>query len=474
MLTRVALAGALLLTTTACVPSGTRATPGTTSSSAPVVEQPVLETEVPTIPDPGSADTPATTTTAPSTTTTTIATFELAGSVFSSGGSPLAGAFVRIGDGEATTAADGRFELGRHAPGTVTVFKPAWMPVEIEWDGEAQLQVELEPRIVRAPRVSRYVSMEPDSFEELLDLAERTVINALVFDTKDETGSVLYETSVKKAVDLGAVDPHYDPAAAVAAVHQRGLYAITRLVTFEDRIWVAGDPDAKLIGAWADPSDPANWEYPLDLAVEACELGFDEVQFDYVRFPAGQTGAALNARGGLDQAGRVEVIQSFLAEAHARLHPRGCAVSAAIFGIVMSSPTDEGIGQRPEELSVNLDAVSPMIYPSHYSNGWLGFADPNDHPGPVTADALDQGAPRLAEPALLRPWLQAFYYNGTQVQAGIEEAEARGHGWMLWNAGGNYAESWIPVEQPAEDGAESEQQTSEEPVGEEEEAGDGG
>jgi hypothetical protein len=122
----------------------------------------------------------------------------------------------------------------------------------------------------------------------------------------------------------------------------------------------------------------------------------------------------------------------------------GCAVSAAIFGIVMSAPNDQGIGQRPEEVSQVVDAVSPMIYPSHYSDGWLGFDNPNDHPGPVTADALDDGSPRLTSPALMRPWLQAFYYSSAQIQATIAEAEARGFGWILWNAPGNYSESALP------------------------------
>ena len=86
-----------------------------------------------------------------------------------------------------------------------------------------------------------------------------------------------------------------------------------------------------------------------------------------------------------------------------------------------------------------------MIYPSHYSDGWLGFSDPNDHPGPVVANALDSGAPRLGATTLMRPWLQAFYYDGEQVKAEIAEAEARGLGWLLWNAGGNYAASWLPT-----------------------------
>lgn len=443
----------LALAAAACVTSGTEARPGEAIDT--VATQELAGSTAPTVPS--TTTTVTTTTTVPPTTTTTVAAFALTGQVLDQDGLPLSEAFVEIDGHSVSSDAEGRFDLGDRIPGTVTVFKPAWLPVEFEWDGAPELAVMLEPRRVRALRVSKYVAMMPEEFEALLDLAESTIVNTLIFDTKDESGSVLYETGVAKANELGAVEPHYDPQEAIAAAHDRGLYAITRLVTFEDRVWVANDPAAKLIGAWADPTNQDNWEYPLALAVEACELGFDEVQFDYVRFPAGETGAAFNARGTIDQAGRVGTIESFLTEARRRLHPMGCAVSAAIFGIVMSSPTDEGIGQRPEELSTQLDAVSPMIYPSHYSDGFLGFSNPNDHPAAVTAYALDQGGPRLAHPSLLRPWLQAFYYNGAQVQAGILEAERRGMGWLLWNAGGNYSEGWIPT---AEDLPEEERPAS--------------
>jgi hypothetical protein len=85
-----------------------------------------------------------------------------------------------------------------------------------------------------------------------------------------------------------------------------------------------------------------------------------------------------------------------------------------------------------------------MIYPSHYDDGWLGFARPNDYPGQVVADALDSGMPRLSGNTQMRPWLQAFYYNGSQILEEIAEAEERGTGWILWNAGGQYSSSWLP------------------------------
>ncbi|MEE9228480.1 MAG: putative glycoside hydrolase, partial [Acidimicrobiia bacterium] len=350
---------------------------------------------------------------------------------------------ISIAGEEMMTGADGMFSMTVSA-GTISVTRPAWHSVDVEWVGEPNITITLEPRIVRAVRVSKYVAGDPEAFARLLDLADTTIVNTLVFDTKDESGSVLYESNVAAAREYGAIRPMYDPLELLAAAKEHGLYTITRVVSFEDDIWVRQNPAAKLLGSWVDMRDVANWEYPLALAVEACELGFDEIQFDYVRFPAGKTGAAFNAREETDQATRVGTIQSFLAEARSRLHPLGCALSADVFGIVVSAPDDQGIGQRPEELSQVVDAVSPMVYPSHYSDGWLGFPDPNDFPAEVTAGALDDGTPRLTKPSLMRPWLQGFWWTNAQIKASIEEAEKRGVGWMIWNAPGNYSSSAFP------------------------------
>jgi hypothetical protein len=318
------------------------------------------------------------------------------------------------------------------------------MPAMVAFDGtESAVSVTLEPRIVRALRVSRNIAAEPEAFARTLQLAAASTVNALVFDTKDESGSVLYETSVAEAHAIGAVDPRYDPSELLSAAKYQDLYTITRIVSFEDDHRADARPEMKLYGDWVDAANPDSWDYPLDLAVEACGLGFDEVQFDYVRFPTADGADALRPR---TQAERTAAIASFLAEAVDRLHPLGCAVSAAIFGIVLSSSNDQGTGQRPEDLTGIIDAVSPMLYPSHYSAGWLGFDDPNDHPGPVVADALDDGAPRFGELTIMRPWLQAFYYNDGQILAQIEAAESRGHGWILWNALGNYDLESLPRE----------------------------
>jgi len=367
--------------------------------------------------------------------------------VTGAGREPLPGARLTAGGSAVVTGPDGLFELAVQGDGPVEVARPGWQPVEVDPPGDGEeLTVELEPLVVRGIRVSRTVAADAGRYRNLLDMADASTVNALVFDTKDETGTVLYDTGVTKAAELDAIRPVYDPGELLAEATPRGLYAITRIVTFEDEVWAGRDAEAKLAGAWVDATDQANWAYPLDLAVEACELGFDEIQFDYVRYPAGRTASAVAGRipGTSDE--RSAVIAAFLEEARTRLAPMGCGVSAAVFGIVVSSPSDEGIGQLVEAVSPSVDVLSPMIYPSHYNPGWMGFPDPNDHPGPVVARALDDGMARLGPTTLMRPWIQAFYYNGEQIGAEIQEAEQRGAGWILWNAGGDYRLDWLPTD----------------------------
>ncbi len=378
---------------------------------------------------------------------TPIGPFTVSGQASTDNG-PLAGVILTLGDQSFITQADGAFYFEDAQPGTITVTRPGYLEGQVDYvSGDARLHIELERRpVARALRVFSEVARSDSRFQDLLDLAEGTTVNTLVFDTKDETAQVLYATEVPEALELGFINERYDPEERIAQAKEAGLYTVTRIVTFEDANWAGARADHRLAGNWVDPVNTDVWEYPLGLAVEACELGFEEIQFDYVRFPTGATARAARAQRPLTEQQRIDAIGGFLAEAQSRLHPLGCAVSADIFGIVMSEPNDQGIGQRVEDVTQHLDAVSPMLYPSHYGPGWLGFDDPNEHPGPVIAQALDAGTPRVAAGVEMRPWIQAFWYNADQVRAQIEEAEARGAGWILWNYGGEFQKEWLPTD----------------------------
>lgn len=241
------------------------------------------------------------------------------------------------------------------------------------------------------------------------------------------------------------MEDYYDPVARIAQADEHDLYTITRIVSFEDTLRANAFPEENLTGRWLDPTSKSARRYILDLAAEACALGFDEIQFDYVRYPSGRT-AETSGQRDLTQEQRLDAVAGFLADARELLHPMGCAISAAVFGIVVSSPDDQGIGQRPEEVSVQVDTFSPMVYPSHYSEGWLGFEDPNEHPYDVTADAISDAMHRLHEGTRLRPYLQAFWWTNAQIRSSIQAAEDAGIGWMLWNVLSNFDIQALPTD----------------------------
>ncbi len=402
------------------------------------------ETSAVTAPPETVAET-TTTSTTPSTVTTTHRVFDLFGKVVDPSGLRVPGVTVTLGSVEFTTGSDGAFAFEATKPEPFLVSKRGWTEAEVPWEqGSAFFVVTINPKTVRGLRVGGAAAGDDAHFERLLKLASDTAVNAFVFDTKQEGGTVVYDTTVDEAHDIGAVVIWYDPLERLAQMADHGLYAITRIVVFEDAVRVKARPEEKLAGLWIDPMVETAWDYNIDLAIEACELGFDEIQFDYVRYPAGRT-AQVSGQLSLTEAERVAAIEGFLAEARSVLTPMGCSMSAAVFAIVVSVPDDQGLGQRPEELSAQLDALSPMVYPSHYSNGWLGFDDPNDHPYAVTAAAIDDALLRLEPGVRLRPWLQAFWWTNSQIRASIQAAEDRGVGWILWNVRSNFDRAALPA-----------------------------
>ncbi|HUG32501.1 MAG TPA: putative glycoside hydrolase [Acidimicrobiia bacterium] len=407
------------------------------------------------IPDPTSTTAPSTTVTTVATTsttatsvstTTTKSVVNVSGRVSREDGTPVARAFVTMGETRSITGPDGWFSFETSEPADMAVSKPGWSDVELAWvEDTVFYEAVIDPETIRGIRVGAEAAQSDEFFASLLRLAADTAVNALVFDTKQEGGRVLYDSAVSAAHEMGAVEVFYDPIERIAQAHEHGLYTITRIVSFEDGHRASAFPEDRLVGPWLDPVAPGARQYVLDLAEEACEIGFDEIQFDYVRYPAGST-AEISGQRDLTQEQRVRAISGFLQEARDLLHPMGCAVSAAVFGIVVSSTDDQGLGQRPEEVSAQVDVLSPMVYPSHYSPGWLGFDDPNDHPYDVTADALAAARPRMAAGSELRPYLQAFWWTNAQIRRSIQAAEDAGTGWLLWNILSNFDRAAIPTD----------------------------
>ena len=375
-------------------------------------------------------------------------------------GDPLIGAAVSGGGDTALTDRYGRARLGYPGapPLPVTASHPNIGSESATWSGERdRLVISLARPIVRAVHVHGSV-VGTARWDELLALADRTALNGFMLDVKDESGRVFPETTSDWAHRAGAATQSWDLSAVTADLHARGLQVVVRIVTFQDPIAGRNLPElaAHRVGSdqpftrrgqtFLDPTDPDARAYALELAVEACDAGVDEVQFDYVRFPDGFEGVA-TFDGPTDEASRVDTINDFLAEARAAVEGH-CATAADVFGIVTSIPGDGGIGQRLEDLAAVVGVVSPMVYPNHWSAGWFGFAEPADHPGPVVYESSANAIVRIGGTgAVIRPWLQDFGgYGPDEVRAQIDAADSLGLGWMLWNSISEFTDDGIPAD----------------------------
>ena len=294
----------------------------------------------------------------------------------------------------------------------------------------------------------------------LVSLADSTEINALVIDVKDDTGCLLYPSDVKVAQDIGATRcvRTRDVRSRLDTLRAHDIYAIARIVVAKDPLlaerkshWSVQHRDGGLwrdrIGsAWVDAYNDSVWIYAAQLADEAVRLGFDEVQFDYVRFPdepkEAMALAILPARrsGESQRAG----VQAGIAILINRIQPLGVPITFDIFGLTSSATGDLGIGQVWEDFITVADVVLPMVYPSHYYRGSYGLAWPNAEPYRVVRNALSEAIERsrpYANAAMIRPYLQAFTlgrrkprYTPHEIREQIRAAEELGiDTWVLWN-----------------------------------------
>jgi len=309
------------------------------------------------------------------------------------------------------------------------------------------------PEEIRGVHVTGPLMTLPGKFASYLAL-RGSGLNTIEVDLKDESGNVSFVRGAPRiALKDGAALPYFNARATARQAHAAGVYLIGRVVTFEDPITAVAHPELaihrsdgslwKTNGglAWLNPYSRAAWRYDVDVAVAAAKAGFDEIQFDYVRFPSDGDVSIMRFPGPHPQP-RNATIPAFLRYAASRLHPLGVRVSADVFGL--SATHELGIAQHPTEIGKIVDAVYPMTYPSHYTSGEYNLPDPNAAPGTTVMHSLRDFRVALAGGrALLVPWLQDFSLGRTytfgDVMAQIESARsANTGGYMLWNASGLY------------------------------------
>ncbi len=293
--------------------------------------------------------------------------------------------------------------------------------------------------------------------DELVDLVDKTELNAMVIDLKDDSGWVTFRSSLPE-VKAAKADTNMIPDldGLLATLKDHNIYPIARIVTFKDPRYGSYRPDLAVRNsaggvwrdrtgaAWLDPYNRLSWDYAVSVAREAAMKGFREIQFDYVRFPSDGNVKDI-VYPAYDGRIRADVIVSFLDYAREQLAPFHVFVSADIFGLIPSVHDDQGIGQYWEKVLPPLDYVSPMAYPSHYAPYTFGLKDPDQAPYETVLNTLKDGIARLGDQPVskLRPWLQDFSlrrrYGVAEVRAQIRAANEQGvKGWLLWNAGNVY------------------------------------
>jgi hypothetical protein len=307
-------------------------------------------------------------------------------------------------------------------------------------------------------------------FDAFLARAVEHGLDTIVLDAKDYDGLLTYPSKVPLAVESGATAgaPIEDFGAAIKMAQKRGLRVAVRVSCFEDEHLAKARPNLSVqskagraypIG-WLDPSNAGAQGYVLDLVKEALSFGPDEIQLDYVRYPVlGIKNAdfKLEARG----LTKPRVIDDFVKRVHAVTQAHGVPLSLDVFGVIAFGKREDidGLGQDPVLLSQDCEVLSPMVYPSHYRQGFYGFDEPGDHPelvgmaikalrAQIEASIEASGTRKIA---VLRPWLQAMAWKSPAFSAGYinreikSSGDAGGSGYLLWNPGQSYGTSWTAL-----------------------------
>ncbi|GAB2533031.1 putative glycoside hydrolase [Gracilibacillus alcaliphilus] len=313
-----------------------------------------------------------------------------------------------------------------------------------------------------------------EKFNSLLEMIDNTELNAMVIDIKEDDGNIMIDPEQDLPYEDAVQGIIKDPEAMMETLEERGVYPIARIVVFKDTQLAEARPDLSFLEngevwkngrgeAFVSPFQKEVWEYNVEIAKVAAELGFKEIQFDYVRFPEGfetrdedlEYDQGDYADVDMDNIKkRVEAVTDFVAYAREQLSYYDVDVSVDIFGYAATLEEAPGIGQNFSRISENVDVISSMIYPSHWTS-YFGIDFPDKEPYKLVSEYAkleNEVLGALDEPPVSRPWLQDFsapwLYSGPTFEYGVKEVEAQIRAlhengieeFLLWNASNNYTE----------------------------------
>lgn len=310
------------------------------------------------------------------------------------------------------------------------------------------------PREIKGLYLSFWGAGSAKVNNRIANLRDTTEINTVIIDIKNEYGYLSYEGNVTEAREIGAYGKTTidDIDAYIAGLKQKGFYIIGRMVVFKDHLFATRHPNLAIHNAagevwinneklaWGNPASSIVRDYNVKIAGDAARHGFDEINFDYIRFPATRT---IRFGKTNNQHNRVGAISAFLKQAKKALEPTGVKISVDTYGYVCWNSNDTGIGQKLEELEKYADFICPMLYPSGFHLGIPEYKDPMSHIYETVLYTLEKAYERTGiERRRFRPWLQAFRdysfdkrpFRGTEIRKQITATEDFGAGgWLLWH-----------------------------------------
>ncbi|MFZ2484764.1 MAG: putative glycoside hydrolase [Minisyncoccia bacterium] len=329
------------------------------------------------------------------------------------------------------------------------------------------------PEPLKALYMTACVAGTPSWRESLKNLIETTELNAVMIDIKDYTGVVSFPNDFPKT-DTGRGCIVSDMGEFIRTLHEVDIYVIGRISVFQDPSYTKLFPELAVKkksdgGVWKDYKGLSfidvgakpYWDYIVDISKQSYALGFDELNYDYVRYPSDGNMQDTSYTWTVGTTTKPEMLKSFFEYLHGQMSGTGAKLSVDLFGMTTTVTSDMNIGQVLENALPYFDYVAPMVYPSHYPKTWNGFANPAEHPYEVIKIAMGKGREReqilnvsnglaTSTPSKLRPWLQDFNLGATygpdKVQAQIKATYDVGlTSWMLWNAGNKYTkEALLP------------------------------
>jgi hypothetical protein len=289
---------------------------------------------------------------------------------------------------------------------------------------------------------------------EFIHYADLAGLNAVVLHVKDPHGWLSWKSDDPVAVEIAAAQGGRSLPDMLKKLKANGIWTIAKLDVFVDHQLISHRPEWGLLDVrtgspwtdknglyWANPYDRRVWDYNLNLCRELVAMGFDEIQFDYIRFPSDGDLLTIAYPCVLDDPAKSRCISAFLKTAHSVLKPMGVVLSVDLFGLVAWKDDDFGIGQVVEEIAPYVDVLCPMLYPSHFPEGFLGKKNPARYPRQIMELSVKRLEKRTTK--IIRPWIQGFWYGPDEINAQLDGvSSAGGVNWSIWNPSGNYASTY--------------------------------